>query len=148
MYDYNRRGPDGKLRELHLQKALDVIRYEPPAQEKIPPITLEPGRDLLVACPYFALERHHLTAPRPYATHPASFETWTVIEGAATVAGEPLALGQSIVLPAHLGDYVIQPQERATLLRTYYPDLEADLIGPLRRLGHSDQRIGLTVKRV
>ncbi len=146
VYDYNRRGPDGKLRELHLEKALDVIRYEPPAQEKIPPIALEPDRDLLVACPYFALERHRLAQARAYATRPTSFDAWTVIEGAATVAGERLALGQSIVLPAHLGDYLIEPEGTATLLRTYYPDLDADLIGPLHRLGYSDERIAQTVK--
>ncbi len=146
VYDYNRRGPDGKLRELHLEKALDVIHYEPPAQEQIPSIELEPGRDLLVACPYFALERHHLAEAKTLATRTTSFETWTVIEGAAIVAGESLALGQSLVLPAQLGDYAIQPQGEATLLRTYYPSLEEDLIAPLRRLGYSDERIAQTVK--
>ena len=146
VYDYNRRGVDGKPRELHLEKALDVIRYEPPAQEKIPPIELEPGRDLLVACPYFALERHHLTSPRVDTTRPTSFETWTVIEGSATVGGEHLRLGQSIVLPAHLGEYRITPEGQATLLRTYYPNLQDDLIIPLRQLGYRDARIAQTVK--
>ncbi len=146
VYDYNRRGPDGKLRELHLQKALDVIRYQPPEQEKIPPITLGPGRDLLVACPYFALERHHYTAPVRLATRPASFETWTVIEGEAAVAGETLALGQAILLPASLGEYSIEPRSQVTLLRTIYPDLKADFITPLRQLGYSDERILQTVK--
>jgi len=148
VYDYNRRGPDGKLRELHLEKALDVIRYEPPAQEQIPPIELEPGRDLLVACPYFALERVRLAEEQAFATRPTSFETWTVIEGAATVAGEKLTLGQSLVLPARLGDYTIRPGGKATLLRTYYPHLHDDLIAPLRRLGYRDERIALTVKSI
>ena len=146
VYDYNRRGPDGKLRELHLEKALDVIHYEPPAQEQIPPIELEPGRDLLVACPYFALERVQLTVSQTLATHPSSFETWTVIEGAATVAGERLTLGQSLVLPAHLGKYTIHPEHEAVLLRTTYPDLDNNLIPFLRQLGYSDQRIAQTVK--
>ena len=146
VYDYNRRGPDGKLRELHLQKALDVIRYQPPEQEKIPSISLCPGRDLLVACPYFALERHRYIAPVRLATRPASFETWTVIEGSATLAGENLALGQAIVLPADLGDFSIEPQTSVTLLRTIYPELTADYIAPLRQLGYSDERISQTVK--
>ena len=146
VYDYNRRGPDGKRRELHLQKALDVIRYEPPAQEKIPPIELAPGRDLLIACPYFALERHRYVEPVQHSTDPGSFETWTVIEGAATLAGEKLALGQAIVLPAGLGDYAITPHGPTTLLRTRYPDLDEDFITPLRQLGHSDDRIFQTIK--
>jgi len=146
VYDYNRRGPDGKLRELHLAKALDVIRYEPPAQEKIPPLNLGPGRDLLVACPFFALERHRYDAPVQLSTRPTSFETWTVIDGAATVAGEKLALGQSLVLPAAVGDYTIEPAGNVTLLRTIYPDLQTDFIAPLRQLGYSEDRIFQTVK--
>jgi mannose-6-phosphate isomerase len=146
VYDYNRRGPDGKLRELHLAKELDVIRYEPPAQEKIPPLNLGPGRDLLVACPFFALERHRYEAPVQLSTRPTSFETWTVIDGAATVAGEKLALGQSLVLPAALGDYTIEPAGNVTLLRTIYPDLQTDFIAPLRQLGYSEDRIFQTVK--
>jgi mannose-6-phosphate isomerase len=146
VYDYNRRGPDGKLRELHLQKALDVIRYEPPAQEKIPPIELAPGRDLLIACPYFALERHRYVEPVQFATRPGSFETWTVIEGTATLAGEKLALGQALVLPAGLSDFAIEPHGPTTLLRTLYPDLDEDYIAPLRQLGYSDDRIFQTVK--
>ncbi len=146
VYDYNRRGPDGQLRDLHLDKALDVIRYQPPAQEKIPPIALAPGRDLLVACPYFALERHQYEDVAHLSTRLASFETWTVIAGAATVAGETLALGQSLVLPAALGDFTIVPQGSVTLLRTTYPDLQTDYIAPLRRQGYDDARIHQTVK--
>ena len=145
VYDYQRVGADGKPRELHLQKALDVIRYEPPAQTQIPPLPLGPGRDLLVACPYFALERHHLRNPQTYTTHPTSFETWTVIQGTATVAGETLRLGQALVLPASLGAYTIQPQGEAILLRTYYPDLQTDLIQPLLAQGYPQSRISQTI---
>ncbi len=147
VYDYNRRGPDGKLRELHLEKALDVIRYEPPAQEKIPPIELETGRELLIACPYFALERHQYARTAQLTTRPASFETWTVIGGAARIAGEELALGEAIVLPAHLGEYAIEPAGEAVLLRTLYPDLAEDYIERLHLAGHAPQRIAQTVKR-
>ena len=146
VYDYNRRGPDGKLRELHLQKALDVIHFQPPAQEKIPSIPLAPGRELLVACPYFALEKHHYVESIQLSTHPASFETWTVIEGSAMLAGMQLALGQALVLPANLGDFRIEPRESVTLLRTTYPDLAGDYIDPLRQLGFANNRILQTVK--
>lgn len=146
VYDYNRRRPDGKMRELHLQKALDVIHYQPPTQEKIPPIPLDPGRELLVACPYFSLEKHHYVESAQLSTHPASFETWTVIEGSATLAGAQLALGQALVLPAGLGDFRIEPREPVTLLRTAYPDLTGDYINPLRQLGFANDRIFQTVK--
>jgi mannose-6-phosphate isomerase len=146
VYDYHRRGSDGKLRPLHLQKALDVIRYDPMPLGKIPPLPLGPGRDLLVACPYFALERHQYDTAVQMTTRPTSFETWTVVDGAAIVAGEALQLGQALVLPAELGEYQILPQGPATLLRTIYPELTTDYIIPLRQLGYNEHRITQTVK--
>ena len=146
VYDYNRRGPDGNLRPLHLQKALDVIQYKPPAQTQIPPIPLGPGQDLLIACPYFALERHQYYGVVQRTTRPTSFETWTVIAGAATVAGERLTLGQALTLPAGLGAFHIAPEQSVTLLRSYYPHLQNDIITPLRQQGYSEPRIFQTVK--
>jgi len=146
VYDYNRRDAQGRLRELHLEKALDVIRYEPPEQEKTPSLTIEPGRDLLVACPYFALERHRLSQTRGYRTRPTSFDIWTVVVGAATVAGEALTEGDSLVLPASLRDYDIAPDPDAILLRCYVPDLDNDLRPALRARGYDDATIDRTIR--
>ena len=146
VYDYQRRGPDGKLRPLHLQKALDVITFQPPAQEKIPPLVLGPSRDLLIASPYFALERHRYVELTELSTRPTSFETWTLIQGAAQVAGEILTPGQALLLPAQLGDFRIEPDGEATLLRTTYPDIQQDYLTPLQRLGYTPDRIAQTVK--
>ena len=145
LYDYNRSDAQGNLRELHLDKALDVLHYGPPAQEKIPPLGLAPGRDLLVACPYFALERHRYVESQPFSTRPTSFEIWTMVEGQATVAGERLATGDSLVLPASLGDYAITPDPGCTLLCCYVPDLEADLLHSLRARGYDKKRIEQTI---
>ncbi|HEY53016.1 MAG TPA: mannose-6-phosphate isomerase [Caldilineae bacterium] len=146
IYDYNRRDARGNLRELHLDKALDVLHFGPPTQEKTPPLSLAPGRDLLVACPYFALERHRYVESRPFRTRPTSFEIWTLVESRATVAGEKLKAGDSLVLPASLGDYDIDPDPDCTLLRCYVPDLATDLLEPLRELGYDEARIMQTVR--
>src|SRR5262245_45219513 len=60
VYDYDRRDAQGRLRELHLDRALDVIDYgeQPPA--RVDPQSLGDGRALLVSCPYFAMERWEL----------------------------------------------------------------------------------------
>ena len=122
------------------------MHYAPLAQGKIPPLSLAPGRDLLVACPHFALERHRYVDMQTLITRPTSFEIWTVLEGEATVAGERLRPGDSLVLPAVLGSYAVMPHPSATLLRCYIPDLEPDLLAPLRALGHPAVRIAQTVR--
>ena len=146
VYDYQRRGPDGKLRPLHLQKALDVMTYQPPAQEKIPPLALGPNHDLLIASPYFALEKHRYTEAVKRSTRPTSFETWTLIQGAVQIAGEALTPGQALLLPAYLGDFRIEPEGEAVLLRTTTPHLQEDYIRPLLRQGCTPERIAQTVK--
>ncbi len=147
VYDYQRRGPDGQMRPLHLQKALDVMAFHPPAQEQIPPLALGPGRDLLIASPHFALERHHYVEIKQLSTRPTSFETWTVIQGTAQIAGETLRTGQALLLPAQLGPFAIEPQGQTTLLRTLYPNIQQDYLIPLQRLGYSAHRIAQTVKQ-
>ena len=62
------------------------------------------------------------------------------------MAGERLAPGDSLVLPASLGHYDIEPDPSCTLLRCYVPDLEADLLEPLRKLGYAEARIMRTVR--
>ena len=99
-----------------------------------------------MACPYFALERHRLDRTRDYRTRPTSFEIWTVIEGEATVAGEKLKEGDSLVLPARLGDYAIEPDPAVRLLRCYVPDLENDLRPALRARGYDEAVINRTIR--
>lgn len=146
VYDYNRRDAQGNLRPLHLDKALDVIRYEPPAQGKIPPLVLEPGREVLVACPYFALERHQLNHPRRFRGMSTSFDIWTVLEGKVTIADESLRQGDSLVIPACYSRYDIVPETSAILLRCYIPDLQKDLIQPLQKRGYSPVQIQQTIR--
>jgi mannose-6-phosphate isomerase len=125
VYDYDRRDAQGRLRELHLDRALDVIEYgeQPPAL--VEPRPLGGGRDLLVSCPYFAMERLLLNAARDAATDPGSFEILTAIDGAAELSwdggSQPLRRGESVVLPAALGVYRLAPAGSAVLLRCYVP---------------------------
>lgn len=52
VYDYNRLGADGKPRELHTEKALDVTKCEPPKNNGVmPPVVKKDGYD--EKTPYF-----------------------------------------------------------------------------------------------
>jgi mannose-6-phosphate isomerase len=156
VYDYGRRdAKTGQPRELHLDKALDVIELTPPPRAVIPPLAFNDYRELLIACPFFALERWLLDTAQTLVTDPGSFEILTLIEGAATLqwSGGELTLGRgtSVVVPATLGEYGLQPEPQATLtpqvLRVYVPDLERDILNPLRIQGVDEQEIMKTVAR-
>jgi mannose-6-phosphate isomerase len=150
VYDYDRRDAvTGQPRALHLDQALDVIDYAPAASSKVPPLPLGSGRDLLVACPYFALERLSLEAARTLTLDLGTFEILTVIGGAASLEwpGGALALarGDSVVVPAAVSDVQLQPAAQAKVLRVYVPDLEQSLLAPLRQQGLDAARAALTI---
>jgi mannose-6-phosphate isomerase len=150
VYDYNRRDPKtGQLRELHLEKALDVSDFGPARYGKVSTLALSPGRDLLVACPYFAMERLDLRSEFCHCTDPGSLEILTLIGGAGRLDGGEgsvhLHRGQSIILPASLGAWCLDPTESALIvLRVYVPDIEA-LAAELRAAGHAEDQIAATL---
>ena len=102
-----------------------MIEYgeQPPA--RVAPQPLGTGRELLVSCPYFAMERWELQDGLDRTTITDSFEILTAIDGAVRLAwsgGEAgLARGESLVLPAWLGAYQLLPAPRVTLLACYVP---------------------------
>lgn len=130
VYDYGRvDAATGKPRELHVEQALDVTDYSPAPRGVVPPLPLETGRDLLVACRSFALERLALASAVKRAVDPATFEILTVIAGSATLQWDTgvreLRRGEAVVIPARLGSYALVPTGEVRILRAYVPDLDA-----------------------
>ncbi|MDQ3458466.1 MAG: class I mannose-6-phosphate isomerase [Deinococcota bacterium] len=123
LYDYDRRDAQGKPRELHLDKALDVLDYSPGERAKVAPRTLAGGRTLLVETGHFAMERWPVASSLEETTRPKSVELLTLIDGAVTLAAGETSLaleqGESCVLPAGLGAYRLEGE--GTLLRCYLP---------------------------
>jgi mannose-6-phosphate isomerase len=137
VFDYNRVGADGKTRELHVKKAMDVLRFDAPISTdaragRVVPIALSGGPDaerlLLVACRYFAVERWEFARPVTLETSPERFELLTSLRGTGRIAVNhefTYAPGQAWLVPAALGSYTLEPTEPTTLLRSYVPNLEA-----------------------
>jgi mannose-6-phosphate isomerase len=155
VYDYGRRDArTGQPRELHVGKALDVTDFEPPSWGRIPAVAFDEHRDLMIACDSFALEGWTIETARNGLTDPGTFEILTVVEGMATLrAGDnemALRRGDSVVLPASLGDYTLLPGQgsagtRSLILRAYVPDLERDIVEPLKAKGLDAARIAASV---
>lgn len=147
VYDYNRRdAATGRLRELHLDKALDVSTFAPAPRGVLAPLPLAAGRDLLVACAEFALERRQIAGATHHTTDAGSFAILTLIDGAGRLTwnagGLDLRRGDSVLLPATLGDWALEGA--LTLLHTYVPDVPA-LADEARQAGHAPERVAATI---
>lgn len=108
----------------------------------------EPGNQLVIggAGPHFALERWTLTEPH---REPARPDRCLILSNVGDpvalryAGGEaPLGRAESCILPAAIGEVTIRPTAgTASLIACYVPDLERDVIEPLRAAGHGDEAI-------
>jgi mannose-6-phosphate isomerase len=124
LFDWNRVDADGRPRQLHIDQSLAVIDYQrgPVAPQR--PVAVAPGRERLVECDKFILDR--LTVSEPTAIGgDGRFHVLAVIEGSVDVAEEsrstPLARGETALLPAAAGG--VQPTSRggAVVLDVFLP---------------------------
>jgi len=125
VFDWNRVGDDGNPRDLHLQKALDVIDFTRVGENlPIPEMTVNNKHYLcerLCSNTYFTTERYFMCPGRKYegVCDGRSLEIWGVIEGKAEIAGYDLSAVKFVLLPAKMGPFKVSVSEKATLLRTY-----------------------------
>lgn len=117
VYDYGRRGADGKLRELHIDKAVKVINYK-----KYVPVTFTDANSgvaqTIAECEYFRLRK--LTVKGGYsAVNGGSFTCVTAVDGSGTINGERFSKGDSFFVTAKQKFTVAGA---ATVLLTDVPD--------------------------
>ena len=134
VYDYDRRDPSGKPRELHIEKALAVTDFSGKPIGKVPRVALPTQRgtrSLLAACPYFAVERAEYSGLCDCSTNKTRFELMVVLYGTGQIrwtGGEAnYTAGECWLIPANLDVFVIQPLHESSIIRTYVPDLSTSL---------------------
>ncbi len=125
IYDYDRKGPDGKGRELHTELAKDAIdytvlpdyrtHYEAKADEVVS----------LADCKYFTTNLLELDEPmaRDFAKLD-SFVVYICMEGSAKITDNngyevEVHQGQTILLPATITGVTITPTATAKFMETY-----------------------------
>jgi mannose-6-phosphate isomerase len=151
LYDYGRVDGQGRPRELHVEKALEVMNFVGPVPAKVEPLHL-PGervhKTLLAACPYFATERWEFRATVEARPRPDCFELFVILSGTGSIhwQGEPLPYqrGQCWLIPAALETFSWQPEQSTALIRTYVPDLPR-LCADLRQAAFPESRLAQTV---
>ena len=125
LFDWNRLGPDGKPRPLHVEQGLRVVDFDRgPVDPQPPQPTDRPWVSRLVACDKFVLERWDFDRPQVVGGD-GRFHTLCVLEGAVTVQGDPapgpLLRGQTALLPASAGAVRLGPLGRTVLLDAFLP---------------------------
>ncbi len=111
MYDWDRPGVDGKPRQLHLDKALAVMDFQP--HEAIHPKTTgyadQRGNWVtpLVKGQYFGLDHMRVAAPEAAYELAGRPHVLSVIEGSIAVNDVTLEKGRSLLIPAGLNHYTL-----------------------------------------
>jgi mannose-6-phosphate isomerase len=148
VYDYNRRNAAGETRALHIDKAMDVIRFGEHEGGKIEPVTIERGplsETYLAACRYFVTEHWEFSESISQKTSPEHFDLLISIAGRGLIeTGEEkiaYAPAQVWLMPAALGAYQIVPQERTEFLRTFVPGGLDEYVRQLGERGVSESQL-------
>jgi mannose-6-phosphate isomerase len=142
VYDYNRLTAEGKPRELHIEKAMDVIYFGEQSGGKLEPVKLSRGpveETYYVACRYFAVEKWAFASRIAAATTGEHFDLFITLEGNGRFewagGANEYAAAQTWLIPAALGAYQIAPARRSTFLRAYVPDIANDFVQRLKDRG-------------
>ena len=126
VYDYDRRGADGRPRELHIEKALDVCRLEPSdTASRLGEVKALAGGTVqqLGACKYFSTEKLIVEEALTLEVGEDSFVSLLATDGSGWVEGPENKLafraGDSLLVPAGAGK--VRVTGRAVLVKTTVP---------------------------
>ena len=128
VYDWNRIGPDGKPRQLHIREAMQSIDFQRGPVGPVAPVVEEiegvGSREHLARSRYFALDRLKIRRPTTVGSHDR-FTVLMGLEGSADLAqgrwSGRLDFGQTILLPAAVGPCEIVPRDGAVILTCVVP---------------------------
>lgn len=115
VYDYGRVGADGKPRELHTEKAIDVTNCTPPARDAAPEgVKIQKDgytEQLLTTCELFTVKSVDVTQTYESEADKTSFVSLLVTSGSGTVScsAESLSVkkGDSLFLTANSGTFTV-----------------------------------------
>lgn len=105
VYDYGRVGADGKPRELHIKKAVDVSVTEPPKYD-IKPMgePVDNGNyveTLLTECDLFTVKHYDVKQSVTLCTDEKSFNHILVVDGSGYINKKEFKKGDSFFVPAN-----------------------------------------------
>lgn len=148
VYDYHRIDKDGNKRPLHIEKSLEVIDFDSGCSStKAEGIEINPNKSTAiryyVANKYFCVQLYTVNGVRKEFADGSKFEIYLFTEGNCSIEYEggkiSFKAGESVLIPASLGKYSLNGRFKA--LKTFVPDFEKDVFGPLMAAGFSKEQI-------
>lgn len=129
LYDWGRVDAAGRSRELHVDQAIQVIRWDDAGHPVVAPKQLPGSRGgkrwELYESAYFRMERWRLTDPCREPAAPESFRVLFQAEGSTRLnwGGESLVLpaGASCLIPAAHPAFDLEPLDPGTLVQVTVP---------------------------
>ena len=151
IYDWDRPDESGKFRDLHIEKALQVLDFTHTPQYHISPLVVNHGGGdcrFLCACSHFAACMWDIRAKIEMESDRGAFWIFNVISGSGKIVrgyswdDQPLEQGDTVVIPAHMGPFTVEPSDFSMrIVKSWLPDLFNDIISPLRQAGFCDSDI-------
>jgi mannose-6-phosphate isomerase len=142
VYDYNRRDAKGRSRELHIEKALEVVRFGKQNSAKLAPLTISHNgveETYFIACRYFATEKWDFAGRITRTSSSEHFDLLIFLAGSGQIelGSERMTYGPAQVwmVPASLGEYALAPDHPTALLRTYVPSNVNEFVHQLETQG-------------
>ncbi len=125
LFDWNRLGSDGQPRTLHKAQSLDTINFDAgPVGTEPPQATERPEVSRLVQCDKFVLDRWRIDRDGKLGGDDR-FHMISVLQGDITLpsdpAQRPLSRGQTVLLPASIGETIFACSSETVLLDMYLP---------------------------
>lgn len=111
VYDYGRLGADGKPRDLHVAKAIDVTNCTPPTRSTNPEGELLEyegySRQLLTKCDLFNVEKVSINSEFVDIADEKSFISVLVTNGKGIIDDIEIKKGDSLFIPANYGEFTV-----------------------------------------
>lgn len=126
VYDWGRMGNDGKPREMHVEKALQVIDFDDVADPVCTKVETAPGVQEVCRSDYFVLEELSLEGELDLVADGTSFHALFSAEGGFQITygdgqHQEVPKGTSVLIPAALGGYTLHADPAATVLKSTVP---------------------------
>lgn len=144
IFDYNRPGMDGKLRELHTDLAAKALDYHVERNYRTEYVETDNRAIQIIDSPYFDVRVMEITMP--FHRNLLKYDSFIIsscIEGDCTIrvrsTGDEITLeeGYSTLIPAVIADYDVIPLHGKTrLLDAFIDNMDRSLAGQVTRFLH------------
>jgi mannose-6-phosphate isomerase len=128
VFDFNRLTSEGKPRELHIDKSMDVIRFGEQHGGKIAPVEVNKTHNevnTLVECSHFVVVKSVFAEPERRVKPAGLMEVLIIIEGTGKIEVPDAEIdytnAQAWLVPAVMRDCRFVPATRTTMLHVHLP---------------------------